>query len=227
MSRTAVSLDAALVAASPAPCAGCVRWQVGAGERRALGVEEAGARRVAWAREVTAEGRTCGVAVLVDGLEVGHLVAGWPGDFPGAQGQPAGAPSPDAALLAAGWVAPAWRSAGVGRLLVQRLAADLVRAGDVRAVEAYAAWRHGRSCLLPVGFLRSVGFHVERPHVLTPRLRMDLRGTRSWLDEVETALERVVASVRPPATTPGVAVRDHHPRDVAAGWDWTHGPARG
>lgn len=51
--------------------------------------------------------------------------------------------------------------------------------------------------LLPVGFLEAVGFATHRTHSTTPRMRMDLRAARTWMDEVELALERLMGAVRP------------------------------
>ncbi len=52
--------------------------------------------------------------------------------------------------------------------------------------------------MLPADFLRSVGFKTVRPHHRYPRLRLDLRTTLSWREDVEQALERLLGSVRAP-----------------------------
>ena len=51
--------------------------------------------------------------------------------------------------------------------------------------------------VLPTDFLGSVGFKTQRAHITTPRMRMDLRSTLTWKDEVEAALERLLGVVRP------------------------------
>jgi hypothetical protein len=47
------------------------------------------------------------------------------------------------------------------------------------------------SCLVPAEFLRAVGFTTVRPHPVTPRLRLDLKSTVSWREDVEAALDRI------------------------------------
>jgi hypothetical protein len=107
-------------------------------------------------------------------------------------------------------VLPEWTSAGVGRMLAQAVAAELVPRG-VKAIEAFG-WAgpgsYGRSgsgtepqegtpgyaegaCLMPADYLRSVGFKTVRQHPFYPRLRMELKSTVTWRYDVEYALERI------------------------------------
>ena len=91
------------------------------------------------------------------------------------------------------------------------MARDLLGRGGYRAVEAFGlaappgtalgTWPGSQvaRCALPVGFLGGVGFGTQRPHPLTPRMRMDLRSALSWRDEVEAAIERLRGAVRPAA----------------------------
>ena len=51
--------------------------------------------------------------------------------------------------------------------------------------------------MVPADFLGHVGFRTHRPHLTTPRMRMDLRSALSWRDEVEAALDRLLGVVRP------------------------------
>ena len=46
-------------------------------------------------------------------------------------------------------------------------------------------------------FRLRTGFRTHRPHPVAPWVRMDLRSTVTWMDEVEAALERLVGVVRP------------------------------
>ena len=103
-------------------------------------------------------------------------------------------------MLATVWVDPAHRGGGIGRLLVQGVARDLVERGH-GVLEAYGDTR-GRTqgCVLPAEFLGGVGFGTQRPHPTTPRLRMELRSALSWKDEVEQALDRLWGVVRPVRT---------------------------
>ena len=63
-------------------------------------------------------------------------------------------------------------------------------------------YHDGPSCMLPVAWLETVGFVVVRPHPVTPRLRMDLKGAVRWREEVESALERLLGVVRPKHPAP-------------------------
>jgi hypothetical protein len=55
---------------------------------------------------------------------------------------------------------------------------------------------------VPADFLGGVGFKTQRPHAVTPRMRMELRAALSLKDEVEAALERLVGAVRPAKARP-------------------------
>ena len=80
-------------------------------------------------------------------------------------GIPTSPPSPDAVLLSTVYVDPTARHGGVGRLLVQGMARDLVQR-EITAVEAFGDTR-GRStgCVMPAEFLGRVGFKTQRAHV--------------------------------------------------------------
>jgi hypothetical protein len=86
------------------------------------------------------------------------------------------------------------------------VAKDLTRRG-VRAIEAFgriaepgqpSAESH---CVIPADFLTSVGFKTVRPHHRFPRLRLELRSGLSWKEDVEAALERLLAEISIPAQT--------------------------
>lgn len=51
-------------------------------------------------------------------------------------------------------------------------------------------------CLLPVDFLTAVGFSTVRDHPVYPRMRLDLRTALRWLEELESAVERLFSPVR-------------------------------
>jgi hypothetical protein len=82
-------------------------------------------------------------------------------------------------------------------MLIQGMAKDLTRRG-VRAIEAFGdkEWT-APTCVLPVDYLLAVGFKTVRPHHRHPRLRMELRSTLSWREDVEVALERLLGSMTP------------------------------
>jgi GNAT superfamily N-acetyltransferase len=188
-----------------APCTTCLFWQLDPVSRARVPTEDAAAEKEAWISEVLREWGSCGRVALVDDRRVGYAIYAPPAFLPGAGAFPTAPVSPDAVLLSTVWVHPDHRGGGLGRMLVQGMARDLVKRGGVAAVEAFGDTRgpgHGvtpRTCVVPADFLGSVGFKTHRPHVTTPRMRMDLRTALTWRTEVEAALERLVGVVRPGA----------------------------
>ena len=157
-----------------------------------------------FARHGFAAAAPVGRVVRVDDEVVGHLLWAPAVHLPGSAAFATAPVSPDAVLLATGYVDPAHRGQGLGRVLVQSMAKELIRHGGIRAVEAFADAR-GRagSCTVPADFLLAVGFATHRAHPVTPRMRMELRSTVRWRDEFETALEKLVPRRRPrPAVRP-------------------------
>jgi hypothetical protein len=110
--------------------------------------------------------------------------------------------SPDAILLTTALILPEFVGGGLGRMLVQGAAKDLIRRG-VRAVEAFGDAKEEPGCLVPADYLRAVGFKTVRPHHRFPRLRLELKTAVSWREDVEIALERLLGSMTPePAFRP-------------------------
>jgi GNAT superfamily N-acetyltransferase len=56
-------------------------------------------------------------------------------------------------------------------------------------------------CMMPADLLLAVGFKTVRPHPRFPRLRLELKTTVSWREDVELAIERILGTVRTPALT--------------------------
>lgn len=197
MSRKTVRLIVDHLAQLPEPERSCLFWELDPVSRARLDPDEAAAEKETWVSMVLREWGSCGRVALVDGQQVGHAIyapAAW---LPGANTLPTSPSSPDAVLLATVWVDPAHRRGGIGRLLVQGVARDLVARGHP-ALEAYGDTRgrtHG--CVVPADFLGGVGFKTQRAHPTTPRMRMELRTAISWKDEMELALEKVWGVVRP------------------------------
>ncbi|GAB3244146.1 GNAT family N-acetyltransferase [Nocardioides dilutus] len=196
-----------------APCTTCLFWQLDPVSRARVPEGEAAAEKEAWVSHVLREWGSCGRIALVDERAVGYAIYAPPAFLPGAAAFPTAPVSPDAVLLSTVWVHPDHRGGGLGRMLVQGMARDLVRRGGIAAVEAFGDTRgpglgaSRRTCVVPADFLGSVGFKTHRPHGTTPRMRMDLRTALTWRTEVEAALERLVGAVRPakPAPAPGEA----------------------
>ena len=206
MGRTLHRLTLDNLALLRSPCRACVFWECDAVRRGQSGsAEEWAADKAAWATDVLREWGSCGQLVLLDGRAVGHVLYAPPALVPGSASLPTAPVSADAVLLTSLYVAPEHRGGGLGRMLVQGMARDLVRR-DVRAVEAFGDVRGRRDCVVPSGFWDAVGFRTQRAHDTTPRMRMDLRTTATWRTEVEAAWDRLVGVVRPwaPGPTGGV-----------------------
>jgi GNAT superfamily N-acetyltransferase len=191
------------------PCRTCVFWELHPVRRDRL--RDPGARgeeKDAWVSEVLREWGSCGRVVLVDDRPVGFLVYAPATYVPGAGAFPTSPVSPDAVLLTTAYVAPEHAGGGLGRMLVQGMARDLIKRGGIHAVEAFGDARGNRSCLVPADFLGGVGFKTHRAHPTTPRMRMELRSALSLREEFEGALEKLLGVVRPGKPASGA----HHPR---------------
>ncbi len=183
------------------PCRTCLFWELDLVRRGRLTEAETRADvKESWMSEVLREWGSCGRVAIVDGQPVGYLTYAPPSYVPGAAVFPTGPASPDAVLLTTAYVAEGYDGGGIGRLLVQGMARDLVGRGGIKAVEAFA---YGGSrlmpdpgCLLPAEFLARVGFKTHRPHPRTPRMRMEVRSLVTWRDEVEAAIEKLVGVVQ-------------------------------
>jgi hypothetical protein len=94
-------------------------------------------------------------------------------------------------------IVPDFAGGGLGRMLVQSVAKDLVKR-NIKALEAFgdARW-NGPSCMVPADYLLAVGFKTVRPHHRFPRLRLELRNALSWKEDVEAALEKLLGSMTP------------------------------
>jgi GNAT superfamily N-acetyltransferase len=203
MSRKVVRMTLDHLAELEVPCRECVFWELDP-VRRAR-VEEPAAEKEAWMSTVLRDWGSCGRVVLVDDRPVGYVLYAPSAYFPGAGVFPTAPASTDAVLLSALYVEPRARGGGLGRMLVQGMAKDLIERGGISAVEAFGDTRgpaRRGSCVVPADFLGSVGFKTQRAHGTTPRMRMELRAALSLKDEVEAALERLVGAVRPPKPQP-------------------------
>ncbi|ROR92917.1 GNAT family N-acetyltransferase [Nocardioides aurantiacus] len=213
----------------PGGSGSCVAWELDPVRRRAARGHEA-EEKAAWVSTVLREWGSCGRVVLVDGEVVGHVLWAPPAYVPGAAGFATAPVSSDAVVLTELHVDPAHRGGGLGRMLVQGVAKDLVRGrlgsggrSAVRAVETFGDSRgdgadrgDGHDCLVPTAFWLAVGFSTQRAHALHPRMRMDLRTTLSLREELERGLERLLG---PAVTQPQTASRttgSSHARAKAA-----------
>ena len=138
MSRKVVRLTLDHLEALQAPCRSCVFWELDPVRRqRAEDAGSTAAEKDAWVSEVLREWGSCGRVVLVDDVPVGFVIYAPEPYVPGAGGFPTAPVSPDAVLMTTAYVAPEHRGGGLGRMLVQGMARDLVTRGGFGAVEAF------------------------------------------------------------------------------------------
>lgn len=207
----------------------CLFWQLDSVRRARLdGALAELEEKEAWLSAVLRDWGSCGRVAYVDDEFAGYVLYAPPLYFPGTAALPTAPLSEDAVQLATMYVAPRFRSAtgrghgsGLGRVLVQAMAKDLIKRGEFRAVEAIAQrgapssgpeGRAEHACVLPADFLVRVGFKTQRPHPRYPRMRMDLKTTLTWREEVEQALQRLVGVVRPAQAKPSAAGRSERSR---------------
>ncbi|MFC5731242.1 MULTISPECIES: GNAT family N-acetyltransferase [Nocardioides] len=214
MARSTVPLTLDHLEALAAPCRSCLFWERDPVHRDRLDPDERVREKEAWVSEVLREWGSCGRVVIVEGRPVGYLTYAPAAFVPGVAAFPTAPVSPDAVLLTTAWIHPQHTGGGLGRLLVQGMARDLVGRDGIRAVEAFAITdlgavtrAPGAGCVVPAEFLARVGFKTHRAHPSTPRMRMELRSLVTWRDEVEAAWERLVGAVRRPARKPTPAAR--------------------
>jgi len=91
---------------------------------------------------------------------------------------------------------PEYQCQGLGRVIVQTVAKDLLRRG-FKAIEAFGDSRWTEpACVVPAEHLLAVGFKTVRPHHSFPRMRLELRSTVSWREDVERALDQLLGAVQ-------------------------------
>jgi GNAT superfamily N-acetyltransferase len=182
----------------PPRCRRCVFWELDPVARaRAEEAGDTALEKEAWVSATLLEWGSCGKLVYVDGAPAGYVLFAPPAYVPRSVAFPTSPVSADAVLLMTAHVLPEFAGGGLGRMLVQGVAKDLTRRG-VRAIEAFGDLKWSApSCVLPADHLLAVGFKTIRPHHRWPRLRLELKSTVSWREDVEVALERLLGSMSP------------------------------
>jgi GNAT superfamily N-acetyltransferase len=182
----------------PGQCRRCVFWELDPVARSRA--EEAGGtalEKEAWVSSTLLEWGSCGKVVYVDGAPAGYVVYAPPAYVPRSVAFPTSPVSADAVLLTTAYVVEEFAGQGLGRVLVQSAAKDVLRRG-VRAIEAFGDVRaDGPRCVVPADYLLAVGFKTVRAHHRWPRLRLELKNALSWREDVEVALERLLGSMAP------------------------------
>jgi hypothetical protein len=182
----------------PPRCRSCVFWELDPVSRaKALEVGDPALEKEAWVSSVLLEWGSCGKILYVDGVPAGYMLYAPPVYVPRSVSFPTSPVSADAVLLMTAHVLDEFTGGGLGRILVQGLAKDLMRRG-VKAIEAFGDLRaENRVCMMPADYLLAVGFKTVRPHLRYPRLRLELKTALSWREDVEVALERLLGSMTP------------------------------
>ncbi|MDP5313276.1 GNAT family N-acetyltransferase [Streptomyces poriferorum] len=204
MGRRLVPLTLDNLSDLPQPCRSCVFWELDPvrGDAAVKG-GRAEREKESWISAVLLEWGSCGRVVYVDDVPAGFVLYAPPAYVPRATAFPTSPVSPDAVQLMTALILPGYQGQGLGRVMVQTVAKDLIRRG-FRAIEAFgdARWKEP-ACVLPADHLLAVGFKTVRPHPMHPRLRLELRTTLSWKEDVELALDRLLGAVqKEPALRP-------------------------
>ncbi|MFG3358959.1 GNAT family N-acetyltransferase [Streptomyces griseofuscus] len=181
----------------PQRCRSCVFWELDpvSGEAAVKG-GTAAVEKESWISAVLLDWGSCGRVVYVDDAPVGYVLYAPPAYVPRSAAFPTSPVSPDAVQLITAFIKPGYQGQGLGRVLVQTVAKDLLRRG-FKAIEAFgdARWKEP-ACLLPADHLLAVGFKTVRQHPMHPRLRLELRSTLSWKEDVEMAIDRLLGAVQ-------------------------------
>ncbi|MFE2531872.1 GNAT family N-acetyltransferase [Streptomyces sp. NPDC059371] len=188
----------------PKRCRTCVFWELDpvSGEA-ALKAGTSTVEKEAWISSVLLDWGSCGRVAYVDEVPVGYVLYAPPAYVPRSTAFPTSPVAPDAVQLMTSFIMPGYQGQGLGRVLVQTVAKDLLRRG-FKAIEAFgdARWKEP-ACVLPADHLVAVGFKTVRPHPRYPRLRLELRTTLSWKEDMELALDRLLGAVqKEPALRP-------------------------
>ncbi|MEV6109227.1 GNAT family N-acetyltransferase [Streptomyces sp. NPDC051940] len=181
----------------PKRCRSCVFWELDpvSGEA-AVRAGRPELEKESWISGVLLEWGSCGRVVYVDEVPAGFVMYAPPAYVPRSTAFPTSPVSPDAVQLMTAWLSPGYQGQGLGRVMVQTVAKDLLRRG-VKAIEAFAdaQWTEP-ACVLPADHLLAVGFKTVRQHPRYPRLRLELRSALSWREDVEMALDRLLGAVQ-------------------------------
>ncbi len=161
----------------PERCRSCVFWELSPLCAESDEVDDPGLEKEAWVSQTLLEWGGCGRIAYEGDRVAGFITYASPKFVPRSVEFPSGPVSPDAALLMTAYVKPAYSGTGLGRQLVQTVAADVARRG-IYALEAFGDARaESNACLVPADFYRSVGFKTVRSDPRYPRLRLELRPT--------------------------------------------------
>jgi GNAT superfamily N-acetyltransferase len=185
-----VNLTLDSLEAIPGRCRVCVFWELSPlCAEAARDVGEPALEKEAWLSHTLLEWGGCGRIAYEGEVVAGYVTYASPKFVPRSMEFPSGPVSPDAALLMTAYVEPAYAGTGLGRQLVQTVAADAARRG-IFAIETFGDARgEAGACLVPADFYRSVGFKTVRADPRYPRLRLELRSALDRSVEAEESME--------------------------------------
>ncbi len=195
----------------PKPCASCIFWELDPALAAAsIARGDPGLDKESWVSAALLDWGSVGQIGYIDGVPAGYVTYAPPYLVPRSAAFPTSPVSADAVILMTAKVLPEFSGQGLGRVLIQGAAKDVLRR-EVRAIEAFGYRGDPDSakaaCLVPADFLTAVGFKTVREHRTFPRLRLDLRTTLTWREDMEAAVERLLASVRAPSLVQGHRAR--------------------
>jgi hypothetical protein len=216
MTRRLVSITLDNLDDLPPGCRSCVFWELDpAAARRACESGDPLLEKEAWVSDTLLGWGSCGQICYVDSVPAGYVLYAPPAYVPRSGAFATSPVSPDAVLLMTARLRPEFTNIGLGRMLVQGVAREVSRRGN-KAIEAFglasgasapdehgAPGRREGSCLLPADYLLAMGFKTVRAHPRVPRLRLEIKTTVSWKEDVESALERLLGAIQAPALAPG------------------------
>jgi len=205
----------------PAHARRCVFWEIDpAVAQQTHSFSDPNFEKEAWLSMVMLEWGSCGQIATVDGKPAGCALYSPPSAVPRAGLFPTSPVSPDAVLLTTLSVDTHSENGTPAHNLVTAVVADLVRRG-VRALEAFGIREEPQdatsvadppsataalscspeNCMINADFLEEVGFEVVAPHRRFPRLRLELDHNHGWKEDVERALDQLLAAAAAQATT--------------------------
>lgn len=159
-----------------------------------------------WAQAAVDRWGLCGMAAVAGRRVVGYVLIAPALNAPRRAAVARAPHQADSALLLAAHVQPAQRRNGLGRALVQGVAARLVRSGTP-CIEAVGSVLGGTCATPPLLWLEGVGFVVSVEHPIRPQLRLDLDRAVPWRLDLRAAWDRIAGAVVPPIAPPAPAGR--------------------
>jgi GNAT superfamily N-acetyltransferase len=121
----------------PEPCASCIFWELDPALAAAsIARGDPGLDKESWLSAALLEWGSVGQIAYIDGVPAGYVTYAPPYLVPRAAAFPTAPVSADAVIMMSARVVPDFAGQGLGRVLIQGAAKDVMRRG-VRAIEAF------------------------------------------------------------------------------------------